>query len=811
MFHCFNNTHKIKEVMMDRLINILLFLALVIASPLNLPANDDKGAGLTEKLDFFSSSLRPQKVYLHIDKSSYQAGQTIWFKAYLMDGINHIPDTVKSNLYVDLVDSEGKAMARKILLSQNGIAHGDIELDRSLPEGNYVLMGYTDWMKNFDEDFYYKQHLYISNPDYENIIPRLDVFRNRKFNRQIERMGDNFNIAFFPEGGNLVAGTTNRVAFQVVDELGRGQDAEGEIVSPAGDIVASFQSLSSGIGVFDIEPQGGLSYTARISVNEGRNTTHDFPLAEEGYALRIDNEGENFRINITARVSPQSPIFSEDLIVIGHTRGTPYFESIFRLKDQKIEFDISKQDFPSGIAHLTVFTKGLLPVAERLVFIDHGDELSIAPSISAISENDYIDLSFKVTDHNGTPAEGDFSLSAVSGDPSGGAHTTDMLSYLLLSSDLKGMVTDPLSYLLTGDNSSLSADHLLLTYGWRRFSWKEVLAGELPEIVHSPEPGLTVSGQLIDPARKEFLNNYPVQLKVKSGYDDIFEMNTRKSGVFNFSGLFYEGVVQMELSSRRLPANYPPEFDLDVQPVRVYDYEPGPFTKKRQVTSRGDNWRRNRGASTSPYGSSTSMKKSPQLYGVPDQTIYIDYDNLTDRNLYEVLRRRATGISFEGGQIILRGYSSLMGQNEARFMIDGVFIDRNTFLNTYPSEIERIEIFRGTKAAIFGVRGGTGVILAYTRRPAYRGFADVLEFSVLGFHKPSEFYSDLIRIPGISFDQAAERTVYWEPELSTDKDGVINLRLPVDSGVSRLLFTVEGAGIAGGIGSSQFTIDIENY
>ncbi len=797
--------------MTARLINILFFAAICIVSPVNLPANDTKELVLTGKLDSFSSSLRPQKVYIHIDKSSYQAGQTIWFKAYLMNGIYHIPDTVKSNLYVDLVDSEGKAMARKILLSRNGVAHGDIKLDRNLPDGNYVLMAYTDWMKNFDEDFYYKQHLYISNPDYENIIPRLDVFRNRRFNRRIERMGDNYTIAFFPEGGNLVAGTKNRVAFQVVDELGRGQNAEGEIVSPAGDIVASFQSESRGIGVFDIEPLGGLSYTARISVNGGRNTTHDFPPAEEGYALRIDSEEENFRIGITARVSPQSPIYSDDLIVIGHTRGTPYFKSISGLNDQKVEFVVSKQDFPSGIAHFTVFARGLVPVAERLVFIDHGDELSITPFISAISENDYIDVSFKVTDHNGSPVDGAFSLSAVAGDPSGGAHTTDMLSYLLLSSDLKGMIADPRSFLLPDDNSSLSVDHLLLTYGWRRFSWEDILAGELPEIEHSPEPGLTISGQLIDPARKEFLTNYPVQLKVKSGHDDIYEMNTRRSGIFSFSGLFYEGAVQMELSSRRLPANYPPEFDLDVQPVRIYDYEPGAFTRKRQVTSRGDNWQRHRGASESPYGSSTPRKASPQLYGVPDQTIFIDYENSTDRNLYEVLRRRATGISFEGGQIILRGYSSLMGQNEARFMVDGVFVDRSAFLNIYPREIERIEIFRGTKAAIFGVRGGTGVILAYTRRPAYRGFEDVLELSVLGFHKPSEFYSDLIRIPGITFDQTAERTIYWEPELSTNKDGVINLRLPLDSGVSRLLFTVEGAGMAGGIGSGQFTFDIENY
>jgi len=139
--------------------------------------------------------------------------------------------------------------------------------------------------------------------------------------------------------------------------------------------------------------------------------------------------------------------------------------------------------------------------------------------------------------------------------------------------------------------------------------------------------------------------------------------------------------------------------------------------------------------------------------------------------------------------------------------VDGMFVDRNAFFNLYPREIERIEIFRGTSTAIFGVRGGTGVILAYTRKPAYRGLEDVLELSMLGYHETREFYSDLISIPGITISNAPEKTVYWKPDLYSGEDGVVKLRLPLNHAAERLRFRIEGAGFGGGLGFAQFAID----
>ncbi|MFO7922929.1 MAG: hypothetical protein R6U58_04485 [Bacteroidales bacterium] len=123
----------------------------------------------------------------------------------ISDGIGHYPDTSANNVYVELINSDGKAMAMRILLAEDGYAAGDMNLHAELPEGNYILRAYTDWMRNFGEEYYYAKNMYINNPGYENMIPRIDVLKNMLFNWKIDRMRSDYQIAFFPEGGNLLA------------------------------------------------------------------------------------------------------------------------------------------------------------------------------------------------------------------------------------------------------------------------------------------------------------------------------------------------------------------------------------------------------------------------------------------------------------------------------------------------------------------------------------------------------------------------------------------------------------------------------
>ena len=86
------------------------------------------------------------------------------------------------------------------------------------------------------------------------------------------------------------------------------------------------------------------------------------------------------------------------------------------------------------------------PLNERLVFVDHHDDLQIdvEPDQAVYAPKDSIALRFRVKDRAGEPVAGNFSM-AVTDDKLVKADSVDdnILTHLLLTSDLKGYVERP--------------------------------------------------------------------------------------------------------------------------------------------------------------------------------------------------------------------------------------------------------------------------------------------------------------------------------------------------------------------------------
>jgi hypothetical protein len=770
-------------------------------------ANNDPVNPIIDSLDSYSAFVVPQKVYLHTDKSSYRSGQTIWFRAYLLDGITSAPVMEMNNLFVDLIDWRGESVAVRMLLSSSGGAHGDITLDSDLPDGNYILRAYTSWMRNFGEEYYFTMPMYIRNTNYENRIRRMEVFRNRRFNRSIERKENNYQAGFFPEGGNLVAGVVNRVAFKVADQLGKGQDAAGEVLDRNGNVVARLRTDLGGIGVFEFEPETGNEYRAMISVNGGKPQRYSLPPARErGYALRIDQHNGKVNIRLATKGEPGKEIHKE-VIIVGHTRGHLHFAGTYTLDNEILAVDLDRDIFPSGISHFTVFTGDYLPVAERLVFIDRNDRIRFSAAIDTVEifKRDYITLSLDVTDNEGNPVNGTFSLSAVTGKPDLMNYSPGILTYVLFSSDLGGIYDHPGLFIEQADDELVMADNLLLTHGWRRFRWEDVLAGETPEIRYSGQPGIAIAGRVIDPAGNTPIKDHPLLLTIKNGDEHEFTTTSNDRGYFAFHHLYYEGVFRAELSGRRIGTNYPPEIKLNISEPWGYDVEPGVYTRKRLVTRRGEDWRRQPRSRGPYYTGSTGRIAVAQEYGRPDQTIFLDHDNLVEHNVLELLQNKAVGLIVEGNYVRLSGLTSLYGRTEVEYMINGRFVERNWFIGTPIRDIERIEIFRHSSTVAFGSRGGSGVVNLYTKEPGYTGLVDALRLNIQGYHEVRDFYTDVLRFE-VAANPDMERTIHWEPRLVSGPDGTMNFMIPVDDQTGIMNLVIQGAGYGGSLGYSRITI-----
>jgi hypothetical protein len=765
-----------------------------------------------EKLEEFTRQAAHQKLYLHFNKSKYFAGEEMWFNAYLLNAVTHLPDTEPTNIYVDLINSSGVLMGKRILLSENGVVEGDINLPLTLPDGNYYVRAYTNWMKNFGEDYYFTRNFYIANNKYDEIIPRSEVRSNRRFNRDIERMASEYNVLFFPEGGELVNGVVNRVAFKAMNILGHGMDAEGVVTDQSGNEIVEFSAVHNGMGSFELEPQSGSVYTARVSVNGNRPQMIDLPAGQNaGVALRVSKEYGNILIDLSAGKSGGAQGYTGDVVVVAHTRGEIIFSESLVLSEGVANVSIPEHRFPAGIAHITVFSENSLPIAERLTFIDREDSFSFSPRVVRTEHEgqQYYGLQLDVFDVDGNPVEGHFSMSVLGGGFDSPGSSSNILSHLLLSSDLRGVIEDPQHYFDPEKDLYEELDLVMMTHGWRRFDWPSVLAGDSPDLTYERTSTLSVTGKLSDRARDEPVNNHFIQMKVLSGHNDTFTSRSNNRGVFIFDGLTYPDNFKIELSSNRLSGDYPPDIEIIGNDIRGYTYTPNIHTNELQVTSRGRNWRRVPEAGRSPFEATREHGARAQQYGIPDQTIYIDREKVTQRSVLDVLVERAQGLQVSGNRLMFRGPTSINLSSDPMFMLDGVQTSQDVVLRMNPREVERIEIFRGTSASMFGVRGSGGVIIAYQRQAGNQGMQDVKEYLMIGYHSPREFYPDILPggIGSTPGEQPA-RTILWQPNLTTDADGTHTVYFPAQNIKDSMKIVIEGVGTKGGIGFGEFTLEL---
>ncbi len=100
------------------------------------PADSNVIHSLIFKLNAYYNWYPQQKVYLHLDKDRYNVDEHVWYKAYVVNATNHRPDSISSNLYVDLINPNGYVVQTELLKLTGGIANGDFAFQDTVPEGD---------------------------------------------------------------------------------------------------------------------------------------------------------------------------------------------------------------------------------------------------------------------------------------------------------------------------------------------------------------------------------------------------------------------------------------------------------------------------------------------------------------------------------------------------------------------------------------------------------------------------------------------------------------------------------------------------
>ena len=772
----------------------MLLFTIPVSSEQNNNQKNSPELDVIEALEKFNEDYYHQKIYLHTDKNNYMAGENIWFSAYVLNAIDHIPDENSKNLNVELLTPDNEFVSISLLQVHNGHSYGNINIPDSLSEGNYFLRAYTDWMRNFDDDFYYEQELYVYNPIEKNFIRFWDILRNRRYNRNLEDKQNEMQFAVFPEGGNLVDNLANRVAFKATNALGAGQKAHGKILDTNGNTVEQFETFHEGMGAFTFTPEQGNNYTAEVNFNNGEELTYSLPESlEQGYLLRTNILDDNIEIIIKSNFDSEQYNIDPEITIVAHTRGNLIIHENVNVQNEKYEASISKDKFPTGISHITVLDGNRLPVAERLVFINHEDTRQA--NLEYVNEDSLLNIEFDGYSDN-EAINGNYSMSIVKPIGEEIEYETNIATYLLLESDISSTIKDPWYYISdTTEEIKKALDLLMMTHGWRRFDWDNILAGDFPEIEHEHSVGIEISGQLLTRDKSRTLQNVHIELAIEQEVMDIYSTETESKGKFSFDGLHYEEEFDVKLTPGETRERV--TIDLDAIKYEKADYSKSFLSRPRQVLSRGDDWTLTSrpDVTVEPFKKPDfEVERARSQYGQPDQVIYMDDLPSGYSRLNEALRGRLISLGAEG---------SFMASTEPLYMLDGNAISTSAFMSLQPQHIERVEVFRGASTSSFGVRGANGVIIAYSKTSEQK---PEFTFEYPGYEKTKEFYQSRIKTEHYKH-AGINKTLFWTPQIIPDQSGEASIELPGNINLDDSIIIIEGIDNKGKITFSKEKMD----
>jgi len=787
---------------------------------------------LTEKLKGFSDKHVTEKAYLHFDKPYYAASDTIYFKAYVTTGNDSQLSSLSGVLHVDLVNTNSKIDQSIILQVNNGIAWGEFALPDSLPNGNYKVRAYTQLMQNNQNQGVFTRSIAV--------ISVKDI-REPDFGTKtlVKNLSNETDVQFFPEGGNLVAGVRSKVAFKAIDRNGLGVSVKGVVLDNGGREICAFASGHLGMGYFYIQSFGDKTYKAKISYADGTQNIIDLPTADlKGITLSVNNSSPSKAI---VTINSNKDFYHDNQgkdFTLFVCSGNDVASFVCKLNNPSVSINIEKNQLRTGVARLTLFSPNGEPLGERLLFIKNHDllNLQISSDKTGYLKREKVKINLNAADDNGRPIKGHFSVSVIDDSQvpvdENSEHT--ILTDLLLTSDLKGYVEQPNYYFTAEPGEALNnLDVLMLTQGYRRFEWKQVLGYKVNQgPAFQPETSLELTGILKTPAEKPISNGKVIFM---DGKDNIIrDVTTDVNGGFKFSNLYITDTTMVVLSAKKgnndadvkleikQPIPLPLNLTDTVNEIRIVPQTVALMQQKYRYVKTVLNLN---GIKLNPVtikGSRAHLPKlqhSSNINRPGNNDFVIMGDQLTNCTGLPCLFGKLPGTISKGGALYLIRTGDRLGEHmgypppKIAFILDGVLLPDQSYVFDMVnlSDIYSVELLKsGAYLALYGTSAPGGALVFTTKRGGeYKNKPIVspglIRFSFKGFYKSKEFYSPKYEHQGDNNDQKDLRsTICWIPELVTDKNGRVSFEYYNADGHGAYRIIIEGIGDTGNIGRQLY-------
>ncbi|MDO1450370.1 hypothetical protein Q0590_29110 [Rhodocytophaga aerolata] len=794
------------------LTRIHLIFFLMVSCAANLFSQTDASEEVVQKFNNYSRQALQEKLYIHTDQSVYLTGELLWFKVYYVDGTLHQPLDLSKVAYLEVLDQDQRPVLQAKVALSDGSGNGSFFLPASLNSGNYLIRGYTNWMKNFDKAYFFEKPVTIINTFRQiGALPVKDTLH--------------YEVQFFPEGGNLVENIASKVAFRVTDHYGKGVGFKGVVLTAENDTVARFQPQKFGIGHFLFTPLPGNQYKAILRLANGKELIQKLPeIHSLGYTMQLEESAAG-EINVTVQVASTTPL--PHVYLLAHTRQQIKIAQKQALQQNTATFTFSKQVLGDGISHITIFNASNQPVCERLYFKRPEQKLVISAKadqeIHSSRKKVVLDISTQHT--SGNPLAAQLSVAVYKTDTLLTGDNLTLPSYLWLSSDLAGKVESPDYYFTeNGPHVQQELDNLMLTHGWRRFSWQQMMKGDRLSLKYIPEyEGHLVQGRIIHTTQNTPAANISAYLSVPGRYPQLYIAQSDSAGELLFAVKEVYGARQLIAQTNsqrdslyRIELKLPyfetssswqlPYFSLAAQTTDAL------LTRSLSMQTQNTYFAGKRNHFTA------FRPDTATFYGSPDARYHLD--EYTRFPLIEdVLKEYVPGVQARKrrGNYYLEVLDlphKINFTDNPLVVVDGVPVfDMNRLMSYNPFKVKRLDVV--TRKYYLGPESFSGVLGFATFTGEVAGLpldpgAVILDFE--GLQQQREFYAPLYDTPQQQENRLPDfrHLLFWSPTVKTNKDGKTQLAFYTSDMEGEYTGVLEGITPDGKIGHSTFTITVQH-
>ena len=407
-----------------------------------------------------------ENFHLHLNKTTYVPGESIWFKAYVLEQNSQTPSLGTSNLRVGLYDEKGQEVKKKLIYLEDGTGYGQFKIDSVLADSVYYIKAYTNWMKNF-----------VHN---NSFVEKIILKKSAESPYQNKDNTEELAIELYPESGHILTDAKNTVAFHVGGSNSSASVNNIQLLDQNGEVVLSdIEYNSSGYGKFTFYQTSKEPFLLYAELSNGKSLEKSLPDPKRNGVVwsvnNLDNRSPIVEIstNKATLATQQSDIYYLAI----HKNEYLTVEPI-RLSNTLQTLRIPKEALQPGINTVTLFNADYLPMARRLVF--RWPENRVAPletlGASKVGK-DSIQVNLMIQ-HPDT-AKYSLSISALPAAQSSNNPSNSILSSYWLMPYVRNPIKDPASYFQKWDRlKSYELDVYLITEGWGKYNWDIIFNNE---------------------------------------------------------------------------------------------------------------------------------------------------------------------------------------------------------------------------------------------------------------------------------------------------------------------------------------------